>query len=625
MKKRLILFVLALFTFFSAWAQTFRFGDIYYNITNEAARTVEVGRHYGVCSDNVVIPASVVYKGYEYKVTSIGKYAFEDCSGLTEVVFPENVTSIGEFAFSDCTGMIKISLPEGLISIGIRAFSDCSGLTEVVIPENVMSIGESAFSDCTGMTKISLPEGLTNIGRHAFSDCTSLTEVVIPENVTSIGEFAFTDCYNLTSVVWNAKSCEDFTLRYNPFDCSRIKSFTFGNTVEYIPAFLCSGMENQASVILPEGLTSIGDGAFYNCYGLKEIVIPENVTSIGEAAFFGCLGLTEISLPRGLTSIEGGTFQSCTGLTEMTIPERVTNIGYGAFQDCCGLMTINFPESLTSIEKRAFSDCTGLTEITIPKGVTSIGEYAFSYCTNLTRISISEGLTSLEAHTFSGCDSLALIALPASLTSIGSEALGCASKLQSLYCRAVMPPAIVGNPFVGTPPSANLYVPCGAEDDYRNSSYWATFENIIGLESQINVVSNNEVWGTVTVTSSTGCGGEAVIEATPAEGYLFVRWSDGNTDNPRVLTVTKDVTLTAEFAPIYSAVEEVHNEGAIVTTAPGVILVYGVAGCELSVYSLQGMCFFRGTVADNPAEVGVPSTGVYMVVAGEDRLKAIVR
>ena len=134
-------------------------------------------------------------------VTSIGVWAFKDCSSLTSVVIPNGVTSIGDSAFFNCSSLASVVIPEGVTSIGADAFWGCRSLTSVVIPDGVTSIGYWAFNGCSSLTSVVIPEGVTSIGDSAFAGCSSLTSVVIPEGVTSIGIWAFQDCSSLTSVV----------------------------------------------------------------------------------------------------------------------------------------------------------------------------------------------------------------------------------------------------------------------------------------------------------------------------------------------------------------------------------------------------------------------------------------
>lgn len=147
-------------------------------------------RYYGK-DKKVVIPD---------RVTSIGWYAFSDCTNLTSITIPSSVTSIERGAFYKCKSLTSITIPNSVTSIGDVAFSDCRGLTSVMIGSSVTSIGSWAFDDCTGLTSITIPDSVTSIERGAFYNCSSLTSITIPNSVTSIGFRAFDGCTKLNKV-----------------------------------------------------------------------------------------------------------------------------------------------------------------------------------------------------------------------------------------------------------------------------------------------------------------------------------------------------------------------------------------------------------------------------------------
>ena len=137
-------------------------------------------------------------------------------------------------------------------------------------------------------------------------------------------------------------------------------------------------------------VTSIGDFAFEDCFGLTSITIPNSVTRIGDGAFTSCSSLISITIPNSVTDIGDSAFNFCSGLTSITIPNNVTRIGDSAFWGCSSLTSITIPNSVTSIGDRAFEDCSGLTSITIPDGVTSVGNGAFNRCSRLVIIYLDE-------------------------------------------------------------------------------------------------------------------------------------------------------------------------------------------------------------------------------------------
>ena len=331
--------------------------------------------------------------------------------------------------------------------------------TELVIPSKhnskpVTSIGEHAFYGCTGLTSITIPNSVTSIGSDAFSDCRGLTSVTIGESVTSIGHDAFAYCDNIMNIYYTGDVAGWCGI-------SGLDNLRFSSRTLYI-----GGNKVEGDLIIPRGVTSIGDYSFEGCSGLTSITIPDSVTSIGFGAFSGCSKLTSITIPDSVTRIGGeafldtawydnqpdglvyagkvaykykgtmsnntsitikdGTvgigdyaFLGCTGLTIITISDSVTIIGEKAFALCSGLTSITIGNGVTSIGFGAFSGCSKLTSITIPGSVKSIGEWAFHDCSSLTSITIDNGVTSIGLGAFYDCSKLTSITIPASVTSIG--------------------------------------------------------------------------------------------------------------------------------------------------------------------------------------------------------------
>ncbi len=264
---------------------------------------------------------------------------------ITSVFIPGSVKTILPCAFMECDNLQSVVMEEGVETIGYYAFAceDGGVLSEIILPDTVTTIGEWAFGEAL------------------------LSEIRIPKNVTKIGEGAFFGCSDhLQSIVVD----EGNTAYHSNGNC----------LIETASKKLILGCGNS---IIPDdcSVTSIGDWAFYPCSSLTSIVIPEGVTSIGDRAFEEC-ALTSITIPESVTSIGEGAFQNCN-FESIVIPDGLTNIADHAFS-WCPLKSITIPDSVTSIDRYAFEGCDSLTSIVIPKSVTSIGEDAFYFCDALT-------------------------------------------------------------------------------------------------------------------------------------------------------------------------------------------------------------------------------------------------
>ena len=191
--------ILGVFFSISASAYDVMVDGIGYNIVTKA-KTAEVTKGDNEYSGDVTIPETITVDNVVYNVTSIGRDAFDRCSGLTSVTIPNSVTRIGIQAFWACHGLTSITIPNSVTSIEACVFQNCTGLTSITIPNSVTSIGNWAFSGCSGLTSITIPNSVTSIGNRAFSVCTGLTSITIPNSVTSIGDWAFDYCSSLTSI-----------------------------------------------------------------------------------------------------------------------------------------------------------------------------------------------------------------------------------------------------------------------------------------------------------------------------------------------------------------------------------------------------------------------------------------
>ena len=306
-------------------------------------------------------------------------------------------------------------------------------------------------------------------------------------------------------------------------------------------------------------VTLIGNGAFENCSSLTTVTIPYSVTSIAGCAFGNCSSLTSIDIPNSVTSIGGGVFYGCSSLTSVTLPNNITELNYsynsgfvnsGFFENCSSLTSIDIPNSVTSIGEQAFLGCSSLTSVTIPNSVTSIGNSAFYNCSSLTSLSIDMTSVSNLSNTGLNTSILQNLTFGENVTSIASGAFNTSAFLQNITCLATTPPTLADNTVFPYPNIASLNVPCGSLEAYSSAtSFWNMFfagrisENGYNVEVSVN----DETFGSVAVESDCS---SATLTATASDCYEFLRWNDGNTDNPRTVALTSDTSFTAIFALI---------------------------------------------------------------------------
>ncbi len=429
-------------------------------------------------------------------VKSIGSSAFEGCTSLTSITLPDSVKSIGQSAFDNCTKLASIKIPESVKTLGQYAFYDCTSLTSITIPNSITSLGDRAFYGCTNLKELTVPVtldcvgtienpiflGCENISKITFTGSGAwhtydtlneytpwqlsksvLTTVVISGNTTSIEKSAFKGCSEIKELTIPANIDSIVSDEYPVFEgCVKIEKITFTgsgswyvydiSTYENTPWQLSNSV--LTTVVISDGVTSLGEYSFMSCVALSSVSLPGSITSVGEGAFSMCTALTSITIPESITTIEANAFYGCSTLATISLGNKVESIGASAFTECAALTTMIIPDSVTSLGDGAFYNCTSLKELSIPANldcVVSTTNPVFEGCVNiekitftgsgnwypydsscedapwqlssstLTTVIISDGITSIGASAFKDCTKLEDLSLPANLNSVGTN------------------------------------------------------------------------------------------------------------------------------------------------------------------------------------------------------------
>ena len=648
----------------------------------------------------------------EEGITSIGEWAFRECGEITSVSIANTVKTIGAHAFNFCQKLNSVDIPNSVISIGNGAFSFCDALSSVKIPSSVVSIGSTAFTS-TNLDTITIPSGVTSIGNMAFYSCSYLASVTIPASVSFIGNMAFGLCDRLTEFVNYRLSPQELD---NAFAYVDLSLYTpWGWRKLYVPSASVDlysvadewenfGIIESINDLSPRGnigvltwefhdetLSISGNGVIPNYSMLefppwhdlkniiKNVVIVEGVTEIGNYAFWQCLELTDVSIPQSLVTIGEGafleaglksltvngatltnigshSFSYCSDLTSVSMPDvSVKHIGNSAFSYCQSLISIEIPASVETIGMDAFAHCSSLTSVSFPASLTQIGSYAFANCQKLQSINIPERVTHISHGAFfvnalisitvdeknanyassdgvlfnknltnllvfpggkSGTYSipeavetieesafmfsvLTSVSIPTSVTTINNYAFADCSHLAEIINFNPDPRNIPSGVFLGVNTSTCiLRVPEPSILLYRNTLVWMNFENIVSLEAGFTL-SHDSI---CLLTGKTAL--LTVMLPDEAIGDNVVNWSS---DNPHVVTVTSDGTVTA------------NNIGSAIITAT---IGSEQAICLVTVLE-PGKTTIEGTVS-NPTPANIRVNLYIKVDDSSDTKKGIV-
>ena len=433
--------------------------DVYYSGTQSNWNAISMG------ADNESLTNATIHYGgtWDNLTWTLDNNGLLTISGNGNM---KDISVVAEDAWGPWREQItKVKINNGVTSIGAFAFYNCSKMSEITISSGVNSIGRDAFSYCSSLTSVTMPTGLTSIGFYSFSYCDNLKSVTIPASVTTISANAFIGCgltdvyYGGTQSQWNTinigNSNDPLLNAAIHYGCSG----TWGSlnwAIDKDGVLTISGngsmpdfsskstdawraiKENVIKIVIQNGVTSIGQWSFSDFQNLTSVVLPNSIQSIGFNAFSTCNNLTNIAIPASVISIENMAFQNCSNLTsisvaagnstytsidgvlfsknkekilcvpagrsgEYQIPSGVKTVGSNAFWNCKKLTSVVIPQSVMIIEMSAFGGCYRLTSISIPEGVKSIGMMCFSSCSNLKNVSIPASIETIETAAFTAC------------------------------------------------------------------------------------------------------------------------------------------------------------------------------------------------------------------------------
>ena len=381
-------------------------------------------------------------------------------ASIKMVYIDSGVTSISSSAFGYCRNLSFVTISDTVNKIGNGAFMNCSSLTAISVDENNTTFrsenGAILSKDGTTLLLVpsglsesfTIPDGVSRIESYAFWYCENLTAITLPVSVVSIGYDAFSlDDYTLSRVYYmGSRSQKGAIVIEERNDAIRYASWAY-----FLPG------DNLTWILDSEGtLTISGTGdmdSFNSSIGydiatpwhdvqatIKRVVISEGVTSIGYGAFTGCANLTDITIPSTVSNINQDGIRGCLRVDEGNTVYSSDDYGVLFNKDKTQLIYVPktlsgsyaIPNEVTEINGMAFSG-SSLQTIVIPIGVTIIPYYGFSNCINLSNIIIPDGVTVIDNGAFYGCTNLQGVSLPDSVAVINYGAFDSCESLTDVY------------------------------------------------------------------------------------------------------------------------------------------------------------------------------------------------
>lgn len=396
-------------------------------------------------SGEVVIPDTFLHEGIEYRVTSISKDGFANCTNLKSVIIPNTVIEIGDSAFAYCTSLKNVKLPNSLMHINPNTFEKCINLHSFKIPNSVKIIDDAAFKNCANLQTVKIPRSVIKIGDYAFYN-TLLRNLEIGGQVNSIGDYAFASIRSLTKLVLGKgiKSIGEGAFNSAPLELielpntlEAVGSGSFGNTkiVIYTGDLSLRGVIGASAIkdnynlvltstILSElnlpiinGVLSIPENCTYNDIDLT-------ITAIDKKLLDGFDNVKIVIIPKTVTLLYSNSFNYVKNLQEIVFEETddVVSINSYSFANCSNLKHVVLPKHMTKLESFLFYNCINLESVVMSDDITTFNQRCFGNCFKLKSFKLPESLNSIQTYSFMNCKSLYEILIPNSVTFIGTYA-----------------------------------------------------------------------------------------------------------------------------------------------------------------------------------------------------------
>lgn len=549
------------------------------------------------------------YNGTETIVTvpenihTIGDNAFKGRTKIEKIVLPESVKHIGNNAFKGCKMLSEINFPDVLEDIGDYAFHRCHSLKAAILPDSLKSLGICAFLYCDGMERVSI-KGIKKLGRHTFTNDTSLREIWLNTDldISNLSDDILIGCVKIQKIGLSDGSV--FT-----FD-NLINVMRSDNTVHPIVRAVAAGVYQSMQ---------IEDGSLHKFnVNLKNFELPEGISSIEKGCFYDKKGIVSLTFPKSLQKIEANAFGNCINLNEITIQSKELVIGERAFEGCNNLTTINLyngksyslesfsfdasippmirkiseqvwsdfyiagkvlmeyrgneervtiPDGIRIIAEGCFAGNEAIGRVILPDSITEIQENAFKNCVSLQTIRLSENLRLVEKGAFENCRKLLKIILPETTEKLGESAFKRCQNL-NLFQMNKNIKEIGDMAFYGCSQLKNMDIPtqtkisgsltffncpvnfCISENTKLQQAGTTLFDSDINENTSFTTKYNDSenARNEKSISPYQFCGDETVTELHITEECRIGKYAFSSCRNLSILEITNPDCIIAEFA-----------------------------------------------------------------------------